>query len=214
MMLELNRLKPMPDSYDKELFNSLYLKTHNLRRKLASQIDARRFGVGYEDILSTFDIKFIFVFSQHHEKPENILLGFILNSLQNFKCRILRSAYTQKFSQSILSVDNILNFDDHLSEQHPENMGEENYYEHFMEFMRNHISLNAYTVLDLKLNPPPYIYNKLNVSPDSNLRKVPDHIILDYLDLGTGPKAFKYLSSLKKEIKNAVNHAKEHFSKN
>lgn len=212
-MLELNRLKPMPENYDKELFNSLYSKTQNLRRKLASEIDAKRFGVEYEDILSTFDVKFIFVFSQHHEKPENILLGFLLNSLKNFKCRILRSAYTQKFSQTLISVDQVINFDDHLTDDansiHNTNT---DYFTVFMAFMKEHLSLNAYTVLDLKLNPPPYIYAKLNVSPDTNLHKIPDHVILDYLDLGHGPKATKYLHGLKKEIRNTVNYAKSHFN--
>lgn len=207
-MLELNRLKPMPANYDEKLFNKIYGKTENLRRKLASEIDARRFGLAYEDVLSFFDVKFIFVFSKHHEEPENILLGFILNSLKNFKCRILRSAYTNKFSQSIVSPDTVLNFEEHLTEDHPVNSTEQDYFSKLMTFMKDHLSLNAYTILDLQLNPPPYILNKLNVSPASNLNKIPDHVILDYLDLGSSPKAYKYLESLKKEIRHAISYAK------
>lgn len=207
-MLELNRLKAMPDNYDQKLFNHLYYKTENLRRKLASEIDSRRFGLSKEDVLSFFDVKFIFVFSKHHELPENILLGYLLNSLKNFKARILRSAYTQKYSQSIMSIDN-LTFD-YLSDPIDDNT-KDTYFEKIMVFMKKHLSLNAYTILDLQMNPPPYIYHKLNTSPDTNLRKIPDHIILDYLDLGSSPKAFKYIEGLKKEIRNATKYAKEIF---
>ncbi len=207
-MLELERLQPMPADYDKELFNQLYSKTNNLRRKLASEIDANRFGLCYEDILSFFDVKFIFVFTKHYKEPENILLGFILNSLKNFKCRILRSAYTTKFSQHIMSTDSVLTLEDDFHESHPVEDIHRQRLQTLMDFMKEHLSMNAYTVFELQLNPPPYIHAKLNTSVDANLRKIPDHIILDYLDLGNGPKAYKYLESLKKEIKHTIAYAK------
>jgi len=213
-MLELNRLKPMPEVYDKQLFNTLYGKTENLRRKLASQIDCRRFGVSYEDILAEFDVKFIFVFNKFHEKPENILLGMMLNSLKNFKCRILRSAYTKKFSQNILQVDDVTTLEDNLYNSQPTTIDAHNYSEDLMGYMKEHLSMDAYSVLEIKLNPPPYIHNKLNTTKDSNLQKVPDHLILDYFDLGDSDQAYKYLSLLKKEIRNTINNAKTHFSNN
>lgn len=211
-MLELNRLKPMPDNYDEKMFNRLYEKTENLRRKLASEIDSRRFGLCYEDIISFFDVKFIYVFTKEHEQPENILLGFLINSLKNFKCRILKAAYTIKYSQSIINVDDVLKLEDNLNEDHPQNFNGLDYFHKMMGFMREHLSLNAYTILDLQLNPPPYILHKLNIAPDSNVQKIPDHVILDYLDLGNGPKASKYLDTLKKEIKNCIHYAKLHFN--
>lgn len=211
-MLELNRLKPMPEVYDQKVFNRLYANTENLRRKLASEIDSRRFGLSYEDILSFFDVKFIYVFEKHHEEPENIILAFLINSLKNFKCRILKAAYTIKYSQSIINVDDVLKLEDNLNEDHPENFNGLDYFHKMMEFMREHLSMNAYTILDLQLNPPPYMLSKLNLSLDSKVQKIPDHVILDYLDLGNGPKASKYLDTLKKEIKNCINYAKLHFN--
>lgn len=212
-MLELNRLQPMPEIYDRKLFNSLYDRTQNLRNKLAGQIDCRRFGLPHEDILAMFDVKFIFVFTKNHTKPENILLATMLNSLQNFKCRILRSAYTKKFSQNIEHVDDVITLEENLSEEHPINLDTHNYAEQMMDFMRINLSSNAYAILELKLNPPPYIQRKLNISPDANLQKIPDHLILDYFDLGQSPKAYKYLETLKKEIKGAISYAKVHFNK-
>ena len=211
-MLELNRLKPMPEVYSKPLFNKIYAKTENLRKKLASQIDCRRFGLCYEDILASFDVKFIFVFSKFHEEPENVLLAMMLNSLQNFKCRILRSAYTKKFSQNILQVDDILTLEDNLTEEHPININTQNYQQQLMDFMKANLSENSYAVFELKLNPPPYIHHKLNTSVDANIQKIPDHIILDYFDLGHSQKAYKYLDAIKKEIRNTINYAKAHFN--
>lgn len=210
-MLELNRLRTMPDSYDPKLFNKLYSRTENLRQKLARGIDPNRFGLSHEDVVSFFDIKFIFVFSKHHEKGEEICLGFILNSLRNFKCRILRAAYTVKFSQRIASIDNLITLEDHLPSTEYQEPGH-SYQEKLMNYMRDHLSSNAFLVLDIKLNPPPYILKRVNTSVDSNLQKIPDQLILDYLGLGESEKSYKYLDSLKKEIKNAIVYAKEYFN--
>lgn len=213
-MLELNRLKPMPEVYNKDLFNDLYKRTEGLRKKLASQIDSRRFGLSYEDILAAFDVKFIFVFEKFHKESENKLLAMMLNSLQNYKCRILRSAYTKKFSQNIISVDNLIVLEDTLSEDHPSNSQGNNYFLSLLEFMRNTLSQNAYAIFEIKLNPPLYIQDKLNTCPDANIQKIPDHLILEYFDLGYSEKSYKYLDSIKKEIRNAVNSAKQHFNNN
>ena len=62
--MEENRLKPMTQGYDESLFNLIYDKTKHLRRKLASEIDHRRFGVTNEDIKSWFDVKLIYVFKK------------------------------------------------------------------------------------------------------------------------------------------------------
>lgn len=214
MQLELNRLKPMPDTYDKKLFNDIYQKTEGLRKKLASQIDCRRFGLTYEDILAAFDVKFIFVFEKFHKESENKLLAMMLNALQNFKCRILRSAYTKKFSQNIVQVDNLIVLEDNLIEDHPSNFDQLNYFNDLLTFMRGYLSQNAYLLFEIKLNPPLYIQNKLNTHPDANIHKIPDHLILDYLDLGYTEKSYKYLETLKKEIRNGINAAKANFNKN
>ena len=207
-MLELNRLQQMPENYDEKLFNHLYSKTENLRRKLTSEIDPRRFGLSYEDILSFFDIKFIFVFSKYYQESEGILLGYLINAMKNFKCRILRKAYTKEFSQSIVSVDDVLTLEENLYEHQVEVSNKEYYHTLLMDFMKKHLSMNAYTIMDLQLNPSPYIQHKLNISPDANIQKIPDHLLLEYLELGNSAKAYKYLDSLKKEIRNAIGYAK------
>lgn len=204
--MEESRLKPMAVGYDEKLFNQIYKETEPLRRKLAGQIDARRFGLFYDDILSFFDIKVIFVFNKHWLKgdPPQKIKACILNALSNFKCRILRQAYTLKYSQSILSLDELINKEDWKDDSHEK----DEYYEKMMSFMQNHLSDNAYVLLEIQLNPPPFILKKINPGKDKPLQKIPDHILLEYFDLGSSENAYRYLNKLKKEIRNAINLAK------
>jgi hypothetical protein len=209
--MEENRLRPMIEGYDPKLFNRLYENTTALKRKLAGQIDCRRFGVEYQDVLSWFDTKFLFVFNKHYGEPENILLAKIITSLQNFKCRVLRKAYTINHSQTILSVEQLVTFDDGLIEEHPEMTEKDFYYNKIMTFMRKHLSDNAYLLFEVQLTPPPFILSRINPGPECFLTKIPDEVLLEYFDLGYSEKAYKFLSSLKKEIRNAVAFAKSQF---
>lgn len=75
--------------------------------------------------------------------------------------------------------------------------------------MKEHLSENAYILLDLQLNPTPYILQRINPDKDSNLQKIPDELLLEYFDLGFSAKSFKYLTHLKKEIRNAIKYAQQ-----
>jgi len=209
-VMEENRLKPMPADYDEQLFNRLYQETLPLRRVLARQIDSRRFGLAFEDILSFFDSKFIYVFSKHYKEDPNKLKAFLINSLKNFKCRILKSAYTHKYSQSIISLDVLVVEQPDIIADEVSNT-KDFYYEKLMAFMKEHLSDNALLILELQINPPPYIIQKINIDKSKNLQKVPDQVILEYLDMGQSDNAYKYIKKLRKEIRNAVNYAKTTF---
>jgi hypothetical protein len=203
-MLEVSRLKPMAPDYDEQLFNRLYSETKPLRIKLAKGIDCRRFGLFFDDILSFFDVKFIFVFNKHYNEPPEKLKAFIINALTNFKQRILRAAYTMKFSQNIVSFEEICTNEDFVEEK----SYRDHYYEKMMTFMRCKLSDNAYTLLEVQLNPPPYILRKINPGKDKGLQKIPDHVLLEYFDLGQGVNAYKLLGRLRKEIRQAIHQAK------
>jgi hypothetical protein len=201
--VEEHRLKPMPSNYDKEMFNRIYSKTEGLRKKLASSIDYRRFGLCYEDIVSAFNTKLLFTFTKYYGKPEGILKAHVINALQNYKNRIIKRAYIVKHSQTIISTE-LVPIEDHYESNEPRDY----YYSKLMSFMRDHLSENAYTLLDIQLNPPPYILQRVNPGKDSKLQKIPDELLLEYFDLGSGEKAHKYLLQLKKEIRNAIHYAK------
>jgi hypothetical protein len=214
--MEESRLKPMAVGYDRELFDTLFKKTEALRRKLASEISYQRFGVDYQEVLSWFSVKFIHVFNKYHDKKNpDLLLGDLINSLKNFKCRILRKAYTVKYSQSIVSLS-----DPHTLE--PEDFYEvptnEDYqYERLEQikfFFKQNLSDNAYLLFELQNNPPYYIIHKVRKQEIPSLHKIPDGVICDYLGLDVTDKTLRYISSLKKEIRTTLSYAKNHFQGN
>lgn len=205
--MEEHRLQPMPSNYDPVVFNKLFSKTEGLRHKLASEINHHRFGLSHEDIVSFFNTKFIFVFAKYYNEPEEKLLAHILNALKNFKCRILRNAYTIKHSQSIVEADSVV----YLSNTAMDNIDRDYYFNRLMDFMRQHLSENAFIILQVQLNPPPYILQRINPGKEANLQKIPDQLILEYFDLGNGYKANKYLTDIKKEIRHGINYAKSYF---
>ncbi len=204
--MEESRLKPMVN-HDPRIFKDLYEKVNPLKRKLASEIDCRRFGVDYEEILSWFDVKFIYVFNKYyHSQPER-LLGYIINSLKLFKCRILRGAYTEKFSQSISSLD----YDAHDVVLEDDNTPQ--LISSVKDYMRVHLSDNAYEYFILTLYPPPFILNeleRLSLAPKS---KIPDEVIMDYYDIGNREDGYRWIKSWKVEIKKAMELAKVYFNK-
>lgn len=205
--MEESRLTPMVEGYDPAMFNRLYQKTEALRRKLAKGIDHRRFGVDNEEIISWFTVKFIFAYNKYCKKyNEDILLGHMIRAMQFMKCRIIKSAYTVKYSQSIVEYtgNEPHGIDDPLEDR-------EYYYEKLMTFMKINLSDNAYMLLQLQLNPPPYILRRLTEKSITTIQKIPDELIAEYFDLGFSDEAFKYVEALKKEIKQAIGIAKCEF---
>lgn len=210
--MELHRLKPMKEGYDEKLFTDLYLETKALRRSLASQIDHRRYGVSPDIILSWFDDKFIHVFNKYADsKDRDILKGYIINSLKTYKYRILRVAYQKEgeFYSSIVSND-LEDFDilDNIPDTDPEEI-HSIFYETMMEFMKNRLSDNAYLVLQIQLNPPPFIVNRL----EKNNSRIPNDLIIEFLNIEYDDysDADNYIQQLKKEINQAIKNAKDYF---
>lgn len=208
--MEENRLKPMREGYNVKTFNTLYKKTNNLRRKLASEIDSRRFGVDYYEVLSWFDVKFIFVFNKYWDTMnDDILLGHLIKGLQLFKFRILRSAYTIKNAQFIMSVEDVLE----IAEE-PENPWEdarEEILQEVLDFLKITISENAFNLLDIKLNPPLYIQTKLKEEGVKSINKIPISLILEYFEMGNSKDAIALIEDWNKEIAKGILLAKNHF---
>lgn len=206
--MELHRLTTMVE-HDPQVFNSLYEKTLNLRRKLTTQIDHRRFGVTPDEIMSWFDDKFMFVFNKYYHKhnPE-ILLGHIINALQLFKYRIIKSAYTYKNSQQIVHVDDTATFTELMVN---ESVEVDLYATKFYGYMKNHLSDNAYLLLELQLNPPPYILCRVTNEDDKKIPKITDEILIEYLGLDYNKKTLRFIAGLREEIKASVIKAKSYF---
>lgn len=210
--MEESRLKPMATNYDRELFNALYAKTEPLRKKLASEISYQRFGVDYQEVLSWFSVKFIYVFNKYQgKKNPDLLLGDLINSLKNFKFRILRKAYTVKYSQSIIHIEDPSQIESlDFYEPHKEDYQQERLNQ-VKKFFRQNLSDNAYLVFEVQNNPPYYIIHKMRQQEIPSLHKIPDDMICEYLGLDVNDKTLKYIKNLKREIKLTYSIAQLHF---
>ena len=207
--MEIHRLKEMKIGYDNQLFNRLYQETESLRNVLTYQIDHHRYGVTQDIIKSWFDDKFIFVFNKYYgEIDEGRLKGNIINALKTFKFRILRKAYSkyniydnQVSLEGELSLINIIPIENELSEH-------DLFLELALTYLKKNLCDDAFLILNLDLNPPPYIINKLS-SPKT---KIPAKLIVEYLDLEQCRESNTYIGDLRSEVKFWVNQAREHFN--
>lgn len=208
--MEENRLKQMPENYDRAIFESIYHKTINLRNKLAYGIDARRFGVDQDEIKSWFDVKFIYAFTKYHDQHnEEVLKGHIIRALQFFQLRIMRSAYTEKFSQTIDDIDDV-NVEDLLVED-PYDSRRVDLYNDTIKFMKEHLSENAFDLLLVTLNPPPYIRYAMELK-GKDINRIPNSVYAEYYELGDSKKAIQYIKSLREEIEEVTALARKHFN--
>lgn len=206
--MEIHRLKQMKDGYPEQLFNSLYNSTSELRKSLAYQIDNRRYGVTKDIILSWFDDKFIFVFNKYYDTmDEDTLRGFIINSLRTFKMRILRKAYSHdsEFYISHVELEGDSNNINRIKEEAPL---DDNDLERVITFLKSKLSKEAFTVLQIQLNPPPYILSKLKKSNSH----IPNNLILEYLNLVSTPSNKRFISNVRKEIEEVIGSAKSYFN--
>lgn len=202
--MEEHRLKPMPKNFNEEVFADIYQKTSELRKKLAYQIDHRRYGVEREDIMSWLDVKFLFTFTKYYNHEPEILKAHIINSLQFFKNRILRYSYSQKNSVNLFSID-IDTTHNRKETQFELSYDDSPYYLKLVnEFMRSTLSEDAYKVLQVELNPPHYILKRL--SERETTTKIPSKLISEYLGLKESE-----VSNAKKEIRNQIQSARLHF---
>jgi hypothetical protein len=210
--MEENRLTQMPEDYNKNLFNEIYKNVQGLKHKIASEIDHNRFGVERDDILSWLDIKFIFVFNKYSNRLDpDTLKGFIINSLKQYKNRILRVSYQSKYINNPIDIADVYEYRNIVTTE------DDDSYSIFLSlasaYMEKNLSKDAFEVFQLELYPPPFILKKLMVyNPTAeSINKIPPQILADYLGLGTSAKAADYIQSLRAEIKGAITKAKAYF---
>ena len=206
--MEIHRLIPMKMGYDELLFNKLYKETEALRNLLTYQIDHRRYGVTSDIIKSWFDDKFIFVFNKYYgEIEEGQLKGRIINALRTFKFRILRKAYSKyNIYNNIVRLEgenkliNIIPLSTETSEH-------EIFLELALKYLKKNLCDDAFLILELELNPPPYILNNLK----SSKTKIPAKLIAEYLNLEPHRDSSLYITDLRSEINYCTEQAKEYF---
>lgn len=212
--MEHHRLKPMKEGYDQELFNKLYKETSALRRKLAFQIDSRKFGVDYQEILSWFDVKFIHTFNKYWDKEPKRLMGYIINSLQTYKYRVMRSSYQVKYHTHAhqLDITTVYGETDIKDETSEDIQRREFYMDRIMQYMKDKLTDDALLVLQVQLNPPPFIAEQMEDEGKKQNTNIPSDILIDFLGLSSSENAEAYIKDLRKQIRKATNNCAAFFS--
>ena len=204
--MEEHRLRPMQEGYDEELFNRLYQELIPLKRKLASQINTKTLNIEYDELLSWFDVKFLFVFNRYvgEGKSDDLVKGHLISALQLYKNRILKFLISKKNSVNIHTVDitEVNNLSYSLVDyQHSE---EKIFYDLIISFMKETLSIEAYKMFAIEYNPPLYIINKL----EGNTNRITTKVIMDYLGLPDTKEVLSYIRQLRNEVRNAIELAR------
>ena len=212
--MEHHRLKPM-GNYPVELFNSLYAQTHGLRRKLASQIDARKFGVDYHEVLSWFDVKFIFIFSKYWETQQERLLGYIISGLTVYKKRIMMNSYQNKWKDYANKLDIDDMWDNPLKDDDTESAQRREFYmEKLDSFMKENLSDDAYLLFTIQLIPPSFITERMNQRGLKPTATIPTDLIVDYLGLEPNQSSTQYINGLRMELKAIQQKCAQYYKQN
>lgn len=204
---EIHRLKEMQE-YDHDLFNKLFKNMKPLMRKLAKGVDARRFNVTPDIILSYFHDKFIYVFNKYQgEYEEERLKATILSSLSTFKNRLLRSAYGEQaeYNQSLSKLEDLFDDSKELMDDSEEEKEKEERITALYNYMRKNLHPDAYLIFQIQLDPPPFIRSKMR----STTGKISIVEILDFLELPRTKTNYDFISDLRKDIAYWLDRAKE-----
>ena len=76
-----------------------------------------------------------------------------------------------------------------------------------MGFMKKRLSPDALLILDIELNPPAWVEDRVS----SLETKIPSRVIAEYLDLDDDPENIRYINELRKEIYKAIAEANLYF---
>lgn len=205
--MEIHRLTEMQTGYDRNLFNTLHEKLTPLKNSLVNQIDHRRLGVTREELLSYFDDKFIFVFNKYFGKVNsNVLQGYLINSLQTFKFRLLRKTYQKNYElyQNIIRLDDLPNAQGIKDDDENRTL----FVDLALSFMKKSLTQEAYKLLELELYPPIYITSKIETKGS----KIPTKLILEFLGYPASKKNIDAINDLRREISHYTIKAREYFN--
>lgn len=214
--MEHHRLKPMKPGFDEQLFNKYYKETEALRKKLAFQIDARKFGVDYKEILAWFDVKFIHVFNKYFDTQPDRLLGYLINGLTTYKYRIMRSSYQEKYHKHahMLDITTLYGPSDISQEDSEAPKRREFYMSKIVEYMKKELSPDALLLFEFQINPPLYITEQLKDEGKKENGNIPPDILIDFLSLPNNNQTIEYIKDLKSEIRKKTNKCQEYFQHN
>jgi len=203
---ELHRLKVMED-YDEVLFNRLYRNMKPLVKRLAKNVDARRFNVPNDVIQSYFWDKFLYVFNKYQsEYEEERLRATLISSLMTFKNRLLRKAYTgqSEYYQALTSFEDLFDDSKEIIDDNTEKEGLLDRTNQLYAYMKMKLSPDAYLLFEVQNDTPGFIKSLLKTDNS----KISTMMLLDYFDLPRTKSYANFISRLRKEIEINIEKAK------
>lgn len=204
---ELHRLKTMQENYDQQMFLRLYKVCKPVIRNLTKQIDYKRYNLTPDIISSYFWDKMLYVFNKYYGTcSEEHLKARILASLSTFKNKLLRSAYGEQaeYNQSLFKLDDLFDNDKELEDDSEEEKAKSEMLEMMYDYMKEHLSMDAYMIFEVLLTPPPYIKERIK---DSG--RITNLLLVEFFDMPKTNSSVKYISELRSDIQYWEDRAKE-----
>lgn len=204
---ELHRLKTMQENYDQQMFLRLYKVCKPVIRNLTKQIDYKRYNLTPDIISSYFWDKMLYVFNKYYGTcSEEHLKARILASLSTFKNKLLRSAYGEQaeYNQSLFKLDDLFDNDKELEDDSEEEKAKSEMLDMMYDYMKEHLSIDAYMVFEVLLTPPPYIKERIKDS-----RRITNLLLVEFFDMPKTNSSVKYISELRSDIQYWEDRAKE-----
>lgn len=205
---ELHRLKDFNQSYDVELFNKLYKNMKPLMRRLAKQVDAKRFNVTPDIILSYFSDKFVYVFNKYQaEYDEEHLKAALLSSLTTFKNRLLRNAYTEEatYNQQISNLEDLFDDSKELIDDSDEAILKEKQLKILYDYMKEKLDPDTYLLFEIQMDPPEYIKERLKTDNS----RISALLLLDFFELPRTKSNSNWIGEMRRDIEYWLERAKE-----
>lgn len=202
---ELHRLTELKP-YDEDLFNRLYKTCEPLIRRLTRGVDSRRFNLTPDIINSFFWDKFLYVFNKYQDEyDEERLKATLLSSLQTYKSKLLRNAYTKQaeFNQELTSFEVLFDNNKELLDDSEETRIKEEQSQRFHKYMKEHLTPDEYLVMQIQLEPPKWFEARIK---DSHGKLSILHLI-DYFELPRDKFAVNMFSQMRKTIQKTLEQA-------
>ena len=204
---ELHRLKTMQENYDQQMFLRLYKVCKPVIRNLTKQIDYKRYNLTPDIISSYFWDKMLYVFNKYYGTcSEEHLKARILASLSTFKNKLLRSAYGEQaeYNQSLFKLDDLFDNDKELEDDSEEEKAKSEMLEMMYDYMKEHLSIDAYMIFEVLLTPPPYIKERIKENG-----RITNLLLVEFFGMPKTNSSVKYISELRSDIQYWEDRAKE-----
>lgn len=148
----------------------------------------------------------MYVFNKYQsEYDEERLKATLLSSLQTFKSKLLRNAYTKQaeFNQELTSFEVLFDNNKELLDDSEETRIKEEQSQRFHEYMKEHLTPDEYLVMKIQLEPPKWFESRIKESHG----KLSILHLIDYFELPRDKFAVNMFSQMRKNIQKTLEQA-------